>query len=187
MDHRARPRPFGVGDAMILIAAMAVGTLAVRWSLPELADLRSDVARASPPGMRPFLYIQYAGSAFNPYLATVTAAWLFIRLRRPHPGWRRLGRQPGFIACAVATAAMAIEAAWIGALLAIGSRFIHVSTIFVGYAQEVSFAVAGGWIALAISGRWRTEPGWIDRMGRIIGIVWILVTVVEWSRYFLLV
>lgn len=186
MCRRARPRPFGVGDAMILVAAMAVGTLAVRWSLTTLADLRANVAGVSP-GMRRFLYIQYAGSAFNPYLGVVTVALLVIRLRPPHPGWRRIGRQPGFVACAVATVAMAIEAVWIGALLAMGSRFIHISTIFVSYAQQVSFAAAGGWIALAVSGRWRTEPGWIDRTGCIIGMLWILVTVVEWSKYFLLV
>lgn len=186
MCRRARPRPFGVGDAMILVAAMAVGTLAIRWSLTTLADLRADVAGVNP-GMRRFLYVQYAGSAFNPYLAAVTVALLVIRLRRPHPGWRRVARQPGFIACAVATAAMAIEAAWIGALLAMGSGFIHVTTIFVGYAQQVSFAVVGGWIALAVSGRWRAEKGWIDRAGCAAGVMWIGVTGVHFSAYFLII
>ncbi len=90
------------------------------------------------------------------------------------------------VACTVATIAMAIETLWIGSLLWIGSGFIHAETIFVGYAQQVSFAVVGAWLALALSGRWRTETSWIDRLGRLLGWLWVGVTVLNWSGYYLI-
>lgn len=179
------PRRFTVGDAMILVAATAVGTLAIRGTLPDLSTLESDLSRAPSPGMRHFQALQFGLSAVIPYLATLTPAMLVVRLRQPRPGLRRIGRQPGMIACTVATVAMAIEASWIASLLARGSGFIHASTVFVAYAPQVSFAVVGGWVALALSGRWRSGSDWIDRGGRLLGLIWIGITVVSWSRYYL--
>jgi len=182
---RAIRRPFTVGDAMIFVAAIAVGTLAIRATLPDLTTFKADLNRTPSPGMRNFLTLQFSLSAIIPYLASLTPAMLIVRLRQPRPGLRRVGRQPGLIACGAATVAMAIEALWIGSLLARGSGFIHGSTVFVGYAQQVSFAVIGGWSALALSGRWRPESSWIDRSGRFLGICWIGVTILSWSRYYL--
>ena len=34
-------------------------------------------------------------------------------------------------------------------------------------------AVIGGWLGLRLAGRWRPDPGWIDRLGRILGWTWI--------------
>jgi hypothetical protein len=179
------PRRFTVGDAMILVAAAAVGTLAIRGTLPDLSSLESQLNTAPSPGMRRFLTLQFGLSAVIPYLATLTPAVVIMRLRQPRPSLRRVGRQPGSIACTVATVAMAIEALWIASLLARGSGCINASTVFVGYAQQVSFAVVGGWVTLALSGRWRSEPGWIDRIGRILGVIWIGITALSWSRYYL--
>jgi hypothetical protein len=171
---------------MIFVAAFAVGTLAFRATLRDLRELWIRSTPNAPPGMRSFLAIQLGISALTPYLAALTAAVLVVRLRQPRPSLRRIGRQPGMVASTTATAAMAIGGVWIGSLLAAGSRFIRVETIFVGYAQEVSFAVLGAWVALAISGRWRAEARWIDRLGRLVGLTWIGVTVVSWARYYLL-
>jgi hypothetical protein len=171
---------------MILVAAAAVGTLAIRGTLPDLSTLESDLNRAPSPGMRHFQAVQFGLSAVIPYLATLTPAMLVVRLRQPRPSLRRVGRQPGMIACAAATVAMAIEALWIASLLGRGSGFIQTSTVFVGYAQQVSFTVVGGWVALALSGRWRSETGWIDRVGRLLGLLWIGITVLSWSRYYLI-
>jgi hypothetical protein len=30
------------------------------------------------------------------------------------------------------------------------------------------------WITLALTGRWRSERSWIDRAGRLIGVVWLI-------------
>jgi hypothetical protein len=108
-------------------------------------------------GFRIALMIQVGLSAFNAYLAALTPALLIMRWCHPHPSLRRVVRQRGTIACAVATAATVIEALWIASVVAVGSDFIHASTVFVGYVQQVSFAGAGAWFAMALSGRWRPE------------------------------
>jgi len=170
---------------MILVAGVAVGSVALRATLPDLASFDADLRSVGTPGMQRFMMIQYALSAFNPFLAAMTPTLLAIRLRGDGPRLRRIVRQPGFVACAAATLTMLVEAVWIGSLLAVGSRFIHLTTVFDGYAQEVSFAVGGAWVALMLTGRWQPEASWIDRAGRLAGVVWIAVTVVSWSRYFL--
>ena len=80
------PRRFTVGDAMILVAAAAVGTLAIRGTLLDLSGLESDLKRAPSPGMRHFLTIQFGLSAIIPYLAT------FIVGRPVRTGRDRSGR-----------------------------------------------------------------------------------------------
>ena len=147
---REAPRRFALVDAMILVAALSVGTLGIRVTLPTLDSMRSNLIRTQSPGMRRFLLLQFGLSAFIPYVAALTPAVLILRLRQPRPTLRHIGRQPGMIACTVATIAMAIETVWIASLLWIGSRFIHAETVFVGYAEQVSFAVVGAWCACTV-------------------------------------
>jgi hypothetical protein len=37
--------------------------------------------------------------------------------------------------------------------------------------------VAAIWLLLVLSGRWRPERSWIDRLGRLLGVVWIAVAI----------
>ncbi len=39
--------------------------------------------------------------------------------------------------------------------------------------------VAAVWLLLALSGRWRPERSWIDRLGRVVGATWIVVTLLS--------
>jgi hypothetical protein len=34
--------------------------------------------------------------------------------------------------------------------------------------------IISAWFVLAVSGRWRPEPSWIDRSGRVLAIAWIV-------------
>jgi hypothetical protein len=43
-----------------------------------------------------------------------------------------------------------------------------------GIRRDVAVAVAATWITLAIVGRWRPERTWDDRLGRSLGVVWIV-------------
>jgi len=182
-------RRFVISDAMVVIAAAAGGTALIRAiSLDDIVRLLSDRNGAYEPGLRNILLIQSALSYVLPFLAAWTPALLFLRLRQPRPRLGRVFKQPGTVACVVATLAMAIEAVWLLPLLAVGSRSLppHVdSLLVVHFSHEVSFAVAGGWSALALSGRWRPEPSWIDLAGRITGAVWLAVTAVSWTSAFL--
>jgi len=49
-------------------------------------------------------------------------------------------------------------------------RAIHVHMIQRGY---VAAAVAGAWLVLILAGRWRPGPSWIDRSGRVMGVLWV--------------
>lgn len=40
-------------------------------------------------------------------------------------------------------------------------------------ANQVSVSVLAFWLVLALGGRWRAEPHWRDRLGRVIGLAWI--------------
>src|SRR5262245_54032501 len=40
------------------------------------------------------------------------------------------------------------------------------------YGDRVGFAVSGAWLTLWLSGRWRPERTWIDRLGRVMGWLW---------------
>ena len=37
--------------------------------------------------------------------------------------------------------------------------------------------VLGAWMALIVGGRWRSDPSWVDRLGRFLGVFWVLMAV----------
>ena len=41
------------------------------------------------------------------------------------------------------------------------------------FSAPCGFTVAAIWLLLGLSGRWRPEKSWIDRLGRLLGVVWI--------------
>ncbi|MFO0955968.1 MAG: hypothetical protein U0800_00720 [Isosphaeraceae bacterium] len=44
---------------------------------------------------------------------------------------------------------------------------------FAEFSAPCGLTVAAVWLVLALSGRWRPEPSWIDRLGRLVGAAWI--------------
>jgi hypothetical protein len=68
---------------------------------------------------------------------------------------------------------------WGGAL--IGSHIGVATTAAIGP------MIAGAWSILLLSRRWRPEPGWIDRMGTIIGACWIVEWLLLYGRMVLLI
>ena len=113
------------------------------------------------------------------YIALGMVCLLAMRLRRPRRNLRSLSRQPGAVACAAAAAGMAAGGIIVLTLL------LHVDER--NYLQDhpeaehpwqivqsrVAMAVPAAWLMLAWSGRWRSEPSWIDRTGRVLGAYWI--------------
>jgi hypothetical protein len=117
-----------------------------------------------------------------------------LSLRRPRPRLRRLARQPGFVACGAVTLVAAIRLLGFFTLLArtIGNprTFLTLSlgvlnafsvtgsynsAYFAASAFGLSVAVAAAWLLLSVSGRWRSEPAWLDRAGRCLGAYWIAI------------
>ena len=49
--------------------------------------------------------------------------------------------------------------------------------------SEIGCAVLVAWTIQAIGGRWRPEPSWIDRAGRLLGAFWIMTTPFSWFSF----
>jgi hypothetical protein len=47
----------------------------------------------------------------------------------------------------------------------------------VSFASPCGPAVTAVWLVLALSGRWRPERSWIDGLGRLLGAIWILISI----------
>jgi hypothetical protein len=175
---------------MILVAALAVGLggLRVLGPLEYLTDLLGAML-TKEAWTRDGL--EEIGSEFlllaTPSAVSMTLALLVLRLRRPRPVWRRLARQPGLMAC------LALVVAWgcsvvftVLHLIAVdgfsieaaGGQFADTFSwleVFSKVGRMLGgFAVAICWSTLAVGGRWRAEPSWIDRLGRIVGVAWIV-------------
>ncbi len=108
---------------------------------------------------------------------SLTPAFLIIRLRRPRPSFRDLVLQPGVVAC---------EATLLGHGLTVSQALFEWLPEPL-YWAAVATSIPLAWAALAMRGRWRPEPGWIDRLGRILGVCWVvgyvLLTVLKcWGR-----
>jgi len=95
----------------------------------------------------------------------MTPTFFILRLRRPRPPFRVLLAQPGM----VAGLAMVFGLFWgTGTLLTLfPGRFDGFSAA----PSAIGGAVALAWFALALSRKGKPEPGWVDRMGRILGFV----------------
>jgi hypothetical protein len=186
-----RRRPFTVLDAMVLVAATAVG-LAVMRSDPNSILYR--IAPAIRSHVRPDEHIHVklyliTGDIleFQPLLLVWTYAALILRLRGPRPGIRRLARQPGF--AALLTAVVCSAYAWLDGLthgiweLANPDHKGHpledltgsLSQLFDGV-WDLGAAVSAVWAFMALGQICRREPSWIDRLGRILGGGWIAAT-----------
>jgi hypothetical protein len=47
------------------------------------------------------------------------------------------------------------------------------TALWITISTRNAYAIAGAWTLLALSRRWKPDPGWIDRLGRLLGSCWI--------------
>jgi len=183
-------------DVMALIAATAIGfSLARTYSLEVLSNDLKHYPFLPRVLLTSWAYIL----AVLPVPAMWSIALFGLSLRRPRPDLRRLARQPGFVAAGAVTLVGAIRLAGFLTLIArtLGNRSYTLGAFFDALAMTVSFrgpvnvatvyntayfassafgtsmAVAAAWLLLVVSGRWRSEPAWLDRLGRGLGAYWI--------------
>lgn len=182
-------RRLTLGDLMVLVGAPTLGLAAcqavVRTMLhgqTSLGDLLRlpDVWTARDVVFRGIDLVGLALTVFGPW----TLALPILRLRRPRPRWRRLALQPGLTACLAAIFGMALGVVVMG-LTVLTRQFMTVTLRrgwsdwlrlylldeIIGYA---GLAVASAWSLQALSGRWRPTPDAIDRLGRAVGVLWIV-------------
>lgn len=181
-------RRFTLFDGMVLIAATAVGIVgmrAVKDYFHQFAfafvSVRDCLERIN---MLVLFDINMLVMFQLPLLLAWTAAILVLRLLRPRPARRHLTRQPGLIACLTVTAVAALAALSLGAALLVFSEWANPRRMLSDFASDapefllvfapvIQTGLLCSWMTLAVTGRWRAEPSWIDRAGRLIGIVWL--------------
>ncbi len=181
-DRASAPRRrFTLLDGMILVAATAVGYALVHVleRLIGEGDFLSLIREAWTgrefAKMALLLYL-----VALPVLAAWTVALIPLRLLKPRPRSRRMARQPGLMAGIAASMAIGFMG------LVVGIMSVSMSWLIGGLDQVVmlqgvlmlpaslGLAVLVAWTTLLLGRRWRAEPSWIDRLGRIIGVAWVL-------------
>jgi len=153
---------------MLLVAATAVGIVGTRNCDAQMRATQID--RRHPAS---------AIALASPILMAGAIALLASRLLPPRPPRGEIFRQPGFTANWVALLVATMNVIGMFSLnpdrLSSLDEFIKMFDY--GFFWPSSGQTGGGvliaWITLASAGCWKAEPSWIDRSGRLLGVVWI--------------
>jgi hypothetical protein len=170
-NNPLRSRSFSLGDALILILALALGLALAR---PYIILIANYIHTAPNKYFQTLDGTVSLGRSLNLimlyFLYFLLPAFLILRLRRPRPPMHSLVRQPGFAACA------APVACYLAALpLSLLGPFVPVAQVIELAGQIlVAGATPLAWFFLAVTRRWAAEPSWIDRLGRILGALWMV-------------
>jgi hypothetical protein len=190
-----RRRKFTLFDAVSLVAATAVGLWGLRIALGSLQQVRQELSDS----LTALAHFPDAGhgtlwsviecyalveTVLFPFAWSLTLVAIALRFHGTHPPRRRLGRQPGTIAC-ISAALILVPALLflIGLMLicallpdiklddptwqkGLGFYFILIPTL-------CGIAVLSGWAALVVGRRCRFESSWVDRLGCALGVYWI--------------
>ncbi len=147
--------------------------------------------------------VAVGGTWTIPFAMAFTPVILVARFFRPRPRFERIAEQPGIVACAAAVVIMVIRPfqevpAFLLQYLSTTSSLIRLpSPPFIRWngppspslgqivqnvvleafpfytAPLVGIAVLVAWLVLLANGRFRPEPDWVDRSGRVLGIYWM--------------
>jgi hypothetical protein len=189
-------RPFTVLDELILIIPLAVAIVVTVAFLSHENPLSAYRGQASIWLVLDWVPVVLLGLVPR-YAALGMVALLVLRLRRPRPGWRRLSRQPGAVACAAATAALLaggvlVLSRYMSMANPIGSNPVNIPLVHMPnelawgphdwpiLESRIPPAVVSAWFVLALCGRWRAEPSWMDRTGRVFGSFWVGLWMFRW-------
>ncbi len=187
-------RDFGVSDAMAVIAGIALATwggsrLVVNlvqqaiWLCRTIADYKTPLYVRAPQLWRQQIamawstVLWYAFQVFEVLVLSMTLSFLLMRLRPPRPPIRDLLRQPGTVAGLAVTFGYFWVTGWLHRLF-FGRIIDQCAT-----AVAVGLTVAVAWLILALCRQWAAEPGWVDRMGRLIGAAAIAVGLLAFAQF----
>ena len=194
----AAARRFTIADGTVLVAATAVGCALIHAAVPGMkprevvAALGQLVAGGMPLPEVAGAILELTAVLVVPCLAAWTLALAVLGVRRLRPRRRRLSRRPGVMACLVAALALVpvTVPALLWALCASRSPNVGLWALFASRSPNVGreavfalcavfgsvqagAAILACWATMALAGRWRPEPTWIDRLGRLLGVAWL--------------
>jgi hypothetical protein len=156
-----RCRPFKLVDGMILVATAALWMAVMRPRWNQFQTVWIAVRKA--PTWQSYIGIAQGGLALSLWMLTL--AYLVIRLIPPRPPGPDLIRQPGMLLLGV----------MIGLVILL---FALAAFVPLGAEANLIIALALGlsWRAACRRYRSRAEPGWIEGLGRLVGVGWIVST-----------
>ncbi len=181
LEHREFRR-FGVGDGLILVAALALTLVGLRgqdwfariaqrvpfwwetsqallrmrpWNLPNVT--RGQAASWVAAQVADEVLVQLLASV----LVGLTLAQPLMRLRRPRPPFREVIRQSGVAVClgVILGTFVVVDIYW--------SMDVDVMSVMPALPAVLLWPILGVF-------PWRTEASWIDRLGRGVGWGWII-------------
>ena len=132
----------------------------IGWQRGNLFAFENWIVTHAPPDALGFALAQDVYFLAFPFLILWSSYVLVSRFIRPCPPWSAVFRQPGWWACFAA-----IMGAVLGMALETQTGLLVPSAI-------VPATVVVAWLALALSMKWKAEPSWIDRSGRLLGLLW---------------
>jgi len=151
-------------------------------------------------GNAPRSFLSYWGQRLSLWSAPCLAAWTLAVLglafvRRRGDPWR-----PGSVAGAAVLLALACAAISRPEMLfyyrarPTGPLYLDWLpwwlSLWLSVPRLAGFAVAASWLSLGLGGGWKSDPGWIDRAGRFLGVAWLILgtagILTTWLTVFLL-
>lgn len=165
---------FTIADTIALVAAAAVGLTLARHHFEQVNSVRQFAPLGAYRG-----WVHRGALLVLPFSAALT----WSRLRRPWRPARRLAREPGAIAVlATAVSLLAILADEVLSQTLPGppgtQRVAIIWKPLINPAMRLALlpgpAVLVAWATQWLGGRWRLRPGWIDRFGFALGLIWVL-------------
>jgi len=173
-------RRFTLLDAMVLVAATAVGIAAA----VEFAES----ARRSFGGMPPRnLLARYWFDAVSPLLTAWALTLIVLALRPPRARFRRLLSRPGVVVCMASAGAAVLVAIRVTIMVCCmtvkgrGDQWIRM--FWWNLIPAVASAVAMAWLLILLGGRWRRSADWIDAAGRALGLAWFALDLTTGLRW----
>ncbi len=157
-------RRFTIADLMIFVAAAAAGLMIQRL-------IRREIDAETPRSH--YTAFWYWSSQASPLVLACPVALLISRAIPPRPRARALFRQPGTMAC------LSVVCMWMLDVV-ISSMQLFSSTLDLTISFYFNTVLYSGhtvvltWGVMALARIWRPEATWIDRAGRGLGIMLII-------------
>jgi hypothetical protein len=195
--HEPRPAEIAIPDLERRITATEVLFLATAVALGAVWVIetrsRLEVFALSNRDRLVFRQSLHLVAAF---LTPLTLGLFVLTFRNRRASLPSLFRQPGVAACAVAAILLMLEVA--NHFLDLTNRFADVSqltqsgpsyalssprlrgftlldSLAFSLGEAPGLAVAGAYLALCTTALWRAQSTWIDRAGRLLGWLWIII------------
>jgi len=178
-------RRLNLVDLAVLVLATAIGLVAIRQDLEALFT-RPQVHPDFYPWTNPL--ILFKAVTVEIWLMAWTAGWLILQLRQPRLRLRQLSRQPGFLACFSSVVITLVFGPLTWALIRSTTSgtngWIDRSAFGDLVSSQIGAAVLAGWALLVANGRCRIRAGWLDRVGQVIGLIWVAMIPVNLFHFF---